>query len=325
LVLELAQTVLELLQLVSSRALPAKRNAVYVSLTAPDLESIRSKIVDELTALEIPVLPTENYVPIDTPGVSAAIDSCLNECRLSVHFSGALRGPIPEGEDLSITALQYEMAAKASLPRVVWLQPGTEIGKDFRSCLQKIGLEGAEILDMPNLTVEDLKRAVKSRIQVLERTTSSHLDPDRKVSVYFLCDGADYPVTTASGDKTISDQVVKYLSDKGYTVWLPPLNIKEEQLREDDHKETLEISDAVLLLWGASSEQWFRKRLRELATIETWRSHRPLLGRALLLSKPPVGKSQYRNHLDLVIEQFEEFQPQMMEPLDDLIRRRRSG
>jgi hypothetical protein len=321
---ELALTVLNLLKLVAARRLPPRRNAVYIALTTPDLKEIRAKVVEELSALELAVLPTENFVPIDTVGFREAVEACLTECKVSVHFGSPLRGPIPEGEEESAPVLQYRMAASASLPRVIWIRPETDIAPDFRMCLKEVGLQGADLLDKPTLTVEDLKSAIRNRIRILDDAPSVRPDPAQRVSVYLLCEGADHPAAQTS-DQEIPRQVAQYLNDKGYTVWLPPVNITNEQLREDDHKETLEVSDAVLLLWGVAGEYWFRKRLRELATIETRRSHRPMYGRALLFAKPPDGKGQYHSFLDLSIEQFSEFEPDRMKPFDDLISRRGHG
>src|SRR5262249_11275448 len=128
-----------------------------------------------------------------------------------------------------------------------------------------------------------------------------------KLNIYLLCDAADFPSAATATAPNLSKQVHDFLTQKGYAVWLPMIGAKNEQERKEDHEETLEMSDAVLVLWGATDESWFRKRARELISIDVKRSYRPLLARASLLAAPQTNKDQYRNLLDMAIDLFSGF------------------
>ena len=84
-----------------------------------------------------------------------------------------------------------------------------------------------------------------------------------------------------------------------------------------DHRATLNLSDAVVIYWGMADEAWFRENLRELITARSRRSSRRNLAGAIYFGAPPLGaKKQYHNQqLDLVLEQFDDFQPEGLRPL----------
>lgn len=97
--------------------------------------------------------------------------------------------------------------------------------------------------------------------------------------------------------------------------------------RKRDHRETLKLSDAVILFWGDADETWFRETLFELMKARcTARRNRPFAAEALYLSRPlRQEKAQYRSHLDLVVEQSGTFQPESLSAFVDRLRGNKKG
>ena len=67
------------------------------------------------------------------------------------------------------------------------------------------------------------------------------------------------------------------------------------------------MSDAVILFWGEAEEHWFRNALRGLTVAKSHRK-RPFIVEAAYFTQPAASeKAQYRQSLDVVIEQFDGF------------------
>jgi hypothetical protein len=313
----LAQSLLAFFDKLNNRPVTKPKDAVFVALTPPDTRPTRDKIVQELEALEFVVLPPDGSISVERPGFAKAIDDCLSKSKLAVHFAGASAGVIPEGETLPLTALQFELATKHEMPRIVWLEPGTTTSAQFRAMLDTGDRHGTEILNNASQSVSDLKRLI---VTTLGNVRQPPPPDDSKLNIYLLCDAPDYPTPATTTTPNLSKQIQEFLTQKGYTVWLPLIGAKNEQERTDDHEETLEMSDAVLVMWGETDEAWFRKRARELASVEVQRAYRPLRARALLLAAPPSNKDQYRGFLDMAIDLFGGFSPEKFEPLEQRLR-----
>jgi hypothetical protein len=311
----LAQSLVDFFKRLNDRPAAKLRNAVFVALAPPDTRDTRNKIVQELEALDFVVLPPEGFVSVEKTGFRTAIEDCLSNSRLAIHFAGSSAGIVPEGEKLPLTTLQFEVAVKHDLPRIVWIEPNMPTSASFRGVLDSSERRGTEILDNESQGIADLKRVI---VSMLSNTQPPQPD-DSKLNIYLLCDAVDHP---APPERTpnLSKQIHEFLTKKGYTVWLPLLGVKNEQERNDDHTQTLEMSDAVLVMWGETDEAWFRKRARELVSIEAKRAHRPLRARALLLAPPPSSKDQYRGFLDVAIDLVGGFSPDKLEPFERLLR-----
>jgi hypothetical protein len=314
----LAQRLLEFFDILNERPKADPTDAVFVALTSSDMASTRNKIVQELEALGYCVLPPENFAKIDAPGFREEIEKCLAKSQMTVHCTSDLGGSKPEGEELPLAALQFALACKHKLPRIVWVEPGKQINASFRQLLDEVGQPGTEILANPVQQISELKRLIVTTLGTLRQVPTPS---PSKLNIYLLCDASDYPNPFTATGPNVSKQIHEFLTGKGYNVWLPLLETKNEQDRTNDHQETLEISDAVLVLWGNTDETWFRKRARELASIQSRRAHRPMRVRALLLASPPANKDQYRGFLDVAICLFDGFRPETFAPLEQLLNR----
>src|SRR5262249_7162702 len=161
------------------------------------------------------------------------------------------RGLIPEGEEKSIVALQYEAAQSLSKDRVLWICPDTQPDPGIRFLIEQSSQQGAEILE--GRSIEDLKEVVGAKLSRLREETCLTKEKD-KFNTYMIWDGKDNPYLTEAQGGERALQLKAYLDSQDCVVWLPPVSQMEETRRRRDHRETLKLSDAVLLYWGTADE-----------------------------------------------------------------------
>jgi len=317
----LAQDILRVLNALRSHSSGAATNqSVYLATTSSDLEEHRQAIVRQIEDWGYSVLPTNSLPLLDSASFRSAANAALAKCILSVHLVSKQRGLIPEGEEKSIVALQYELAQSRPLDRVLWILPGSQPDPGVLSSIGRDPQQGVEILE--GRTIEDLKEVVEVKLKRLRTEVSLVKEGGDKFNVYMVCDRKDHPYLMESPGRERALALKAYLDSKGFVVWLPPVSPMEETRRRRDHRETLKLSDAVLLYWGTADEVWFRENLRELIKARTRRSGSHHLTEGIYLGNPPLGeKSQYRNQLDFVLEQFNDFQPEALVPLLERLHR----
>jgi hypothetical protein len=317
---ELAQEIKAILQTLASAASQPARRAVYVAEVSSDLEPDRARIVDQLQAWGYRVAPS-GTLPINASGLRAAIGSALGEAVLSVHLLSDKRGAIPDEEDKSILALQYELANERGLERVVWVLPNTQPHSSVDEVIQKGSAHGLERLEGQQ-TIEDLKEILASKLNGLDERSRGPSSDGSKLNIYVVCDRRDHPFSDEAEERDDALKLKSFLDGRGYCVWLPPVNVTDSREWDKDHRETLKLSDAVILYWGAADEAWFRRTLRELTKARsTTRRNRPFAAEAIYFSRPSRHeKGQYRTHLDFALEQFQGFQPEAMRPFLDRLR-----
>ena len=317
----LAQDVLRLLNAIRHQAVGASTQlAVYTATTSSDLEEQRQAIVRQIEDWGYSALPTNSLTLLDSASFRSSVSSALEKCILSVHLVSKQRGLIPEGEEKSIVALQYECAQSRSLDRVLWIAPGNQPDPSVKTSIDAGTQQGVEILE--GRTIEDLKEVIEVKLKRLRAEASLVKEESNKLNVYMVCDRKDHPYLVDAQGRERALQLKAFLDSKGFMVWLPPVSPMEETRRRRDHRETLKLSDLVLLYWGTADEVWFRENLRELIKARTRRSGSHHLAEAIYFGSPPLGeKTFYRNQLDLVIEQFDDFQPEALRPLFQLLHR----
>jgi TIR domain len=319
---QLAQDIQAMLETVAAAAAQPARRTIYVAEVSGDLQSDRTKVSDQLTAWGYRVVPALP-LPTESPALRDAIEPALAEAALSVHLFSDKRGTIPDNEEKSIPAIQYEMAAEKNLERVVWIPPGTKPHASIDALLQAGAAQRLERIE-GGQNIEDLKDILAAKLKGLDERASAA--PGEKLNVYVVCDRQDNPFSDDASDRDQALQLKSYLDGRGYCVWFPPGNVSDQSDRDEDHLETLKLSHAVILYWGVAQERWFRGTLRALTKVRTERRDRPFAAEAIYFSRPPVlQKSQYRGHLDLVVDQFDGFQPQALRPVLERLRNARKA
>jgi len=264
-------------------------------------------------------MPT-SALPNSSADFRSVVKAALSKCILSVNLVSTQRGLILEGEEKSVIALQYEFAQLQPVDRIVWVAPGSPIHPAVQSAIKQGTQQGLECLEGRSL--EDLKEVIEAKLKRLRGEASLLKEGSDKINLYMVCDRKDHPYLEDSQGCERALKLKSYLDSKGFVVWLPPVNQMEEKQRRKDHRETLKLSDAVLLYWGAADEAWFRENLRELIKARTSRSSSRHLAEVIYIGSPPLReKLQYRNQLDLVVEQVGDFQPETLTPLFERLRK----
>jgi hypothetical protein len=310
----LAQDILDTLNMVRQRSVSStEKLAVYVATTSSDLEEQRRMIVRQIEDWGYAVLPT-GLLPSDSSGFRSIVTAALAKCILSVNLVSKQRGLILDDEEKSIIALQYEFAQLRPVDRIVWVSPSSRPDPNVLGTIEQGTQHGLECLEGRSL--EELKEVIEAKLKRLRGEASLLKEGGDKINVYMVCDRKDHPYVEDSQGRERALKLKSYLDNKGFVVWLPPVNQMEEKQRRKDHRETLKLSDAVLLYWGAADEAWFRENLRELIKARTSRNSSRHLAAVIYFDPPPLNeKLQYRNQLDLVVDQVGEFQAENLKPL----------
>lgn len=313
----LAQNIKQLLDEIQAQYTPTKRPAIYVATATSDLSEQRQAVVQQVQDWGYQVHPASE-LPTESADYRSVVKAALTDCILSVHLLSEKRGLVLEGEESSVVAIQYELADAGKMDRIAWILPGSQLHPSLVTSLEQDVNEGLTLLEGRSL--EDLKEEIEAKLKRL-RGEIALVDKVSRRNVYLVCDRKDHPYVENTSNHEEMLKLISYLDSKGFVVWLPPINIAEEKQRRKDHRETLKLSDAVMLYWGNSDEGWFRENLRELTKARTTRSSRRALAVGIYFSPPPLReKAQYRHYLDLVIEQQGSFNPETLNPLLERLR-----
>lgn len=215
----LAQEIRKLLPAFAAAAARSTKPAVFVAEVSADLEADRAKVVDQLRAWGYRVVPSEP-LPAQGSRLRGAIESGVGEAVLSVHLLSDKRGVIPDEEDKSILALQYELAGKRGLDRIVWILPGTEPHPAIEQELRQGAMHGLERLEGQR-TIEDLKEILAAKLTALDDRPRGNGNGSKR-NIYVVCDAKDHPFSTGAPAAADALQLMAFLERFGYRVWFPP-------------------------------------------------------------------------------------------------------
>jgi TIR domain len=287
LVLEIAQEVYDLLQLLRARLLkPEPDLAVYVAAVTSDLESWRTGVVDQLAAWNCRVY-SEGF---SAAGLSkTAITESLSACSFSVHCVGAKRGVVPEDETLPIDVLQLECARTGGVNRIV-----CQIGQPHEAleeALKQATPQGSEELIRP-ARPDVFLQFLEDRVKSLRKAGVSA--PGNLPTVYVVCSLSEW--NDALRLKSCLE------AEHRFAAVLPIREVDDASARLRDHRETLKSCDAVLVYWDATSkEAWFREKQREVIGARQKRRASPLP--AFCLSSSPYADPAAHSRPDLPLQQ----------------------
>lgn len=270
----------------------SKRITVFLAETTPDISHIREEIRLELEAYGYQVVPE---VPIegDQETVTRLIEEALEVSRLAVHLIGRQPGNIVPGTNTEIISLQNELAVgfcrQHALSRLIWLPMGAESNDErHQSFLEQIrnDLEtqyGAELFETP---IEELKFGIHDRLRTFRRdaeprATKAATGTARLPKLYLVCDRRDLDATLALED---------HLSHSGLEIILPDMAGTPADVRAA-HIEALRTCDAVLIYFGASSEQWVQSKVRDLQKVSGYGRLTPIEHTCVLVG-PPETRSK---------------------------------
>src|SRR5262245_29056301 len=288
----------------------AKRTAspktIFLAATTSDLEPQRDQLRRELIELGHTVIPKQP-LPLIASELAAVVQSCLEQADIAIHFVGEYFGLVPEATDLSMVALQNQVAARfcdnSSLKRLIWipkgLQPRDERQTSFIRQLQgdPRTVTGAELIAD---TLENVKVLLRTR---WEREQAERDKPAAKPAtggaprVYLICD---------QQDEAALEPLEDFFYHQGIEVSLPGFEAEESEVQQI-HIQNLRDCDAALIYYGTAGMHWVDFKIRDLQKAAGYRDSRPIPVSAVFVA-PPFNhrKERFKSLSTPVIRQAED-------------------
>jgi hypothetical protein len=314
---DLAQEMKTFLEPVAPRP---RTKVVYLAEATADVRMARDGIRRELGQRGYHVVP-DRSLPFNAEELLLAIKTDLETATLTVHPVGGRYGFIPENETRSVVELQIDFALKNNghAQHLIWISPETAPDvdarqQDFLQRLRRVYTEqqGTELLERKPL--EDLKTRLVEKLE--PRLTVAPAIPQSGLRVYLVCDDGDWTAV-----KTIESM----LRAAGCSVHLPLVEGTAAERRRD-HKEMLNLCDAVLIYYGSARPAWLREKERDLWKAPGWGRTRPFAARAVCVG-PPVSpdKQSYDSDEFLVIHADTSPEPDALRPFISQARNQSRG
>jgi hypothetical protein len=263
----------------------AHPKTVFLAATTSDLEPQRLQLRRELIELGHTVLPRQP-LPLVASELVAVVLGCLEQADIAIHFVGEYFGLVPEATDLSMVALQNQVAARfcetSPLKRLIWmpkgLQPRDERQTSFLRQLQgdPRTVTGAELIAD---TLENLKVLLRTR---WEREQAERDRPSARPAaggaprVYLICD---------QQDEAAVEPLEDFLYEQGIEVSLPGFEAEEAEVQQI-HIQNLRDCDAALVYYGAAGMHWVDFKIRDLQKAAGYRNARPIAVSAVYVAPP---------------------------------------
>jgi serine/threonine protein kinase len=284
----------------------ANAKTIFLAATTSDLEPQRDQLRRELVELGHTVIPRQP-LPLIAGELVAVVQNCLEQADIAIHFVGEYFGLVPEATDLSMVALQNQVAARfcenSSLKRLIWIPKGLQ-PRDERQTLFIRQLQGdprtvtgAELIAD---TLENLKVLLRAR---WEREQAERDKPPARPAtgaaprVYLICD---------QQDEAALEPLEDFFYDQGIEVSLPGFEAEESEVQQI-HIQNLRDCDAVLIYYGAASMHWVDFKIRDLQKAAGYRDARPIAVSAVYVA-PPFNhrKERFKSVSTTVIRQPED-------------------
>lgn len=301
----------------STTAPMEERGAVYLAQTTPDLADERDSIKRDLQQHGYTALP-DDPLPLGASEMKAAVRNDLSRCRLSIHLIGRSHGLVPEGGEESLIEIQNELAiergARGDFSRLVWISPALRIDDERQRTLRERLRTDPRLhknADLLETGLEDLRTVYQERLRGPAGPVATADRSGKLVRLYLIYDGRDAAATAPWAE---------FLFEQGFEVTGPIFEGDEGEIREY-HQENLSDCDAALILYGAGSECWLRRQLRELQKSAGYGRTKPapFVGISLLPPRTTV-KEQFRTHEAVVIPQFDGFSADALRPFTTRLR-----
>ena len=304
----------------------ANPKTIFLAATTSDLEPQRDQLRRELIELGHEVLPKQP-LPLVASELVAAVEHCLKRADIAIHFVGEHFGLVPEATDLSVVALQNQVAARfcddSPLRRLIWIPKGlTPRDERQASFLRQLESEphavtGAELIAD---TLENLKVLLRSR---WEREQKEQAKPvaapgaEGAPRVYLICD---------QRDEEAIEPLEDFFYSQGMEVSLPGFEADESEVQQI-HIQNLRDCDAALIYYGAAGMHWVDFKIRDLQKAAGYRDSVPIAVSAVFLA-PPFNrrKERFKSVSADVLRQAEDtFDPALLEGFVESVRQARES
>jgi serine/threonine protein kinase len=269
----------------------AHPKTIFLAATTSDLEPQRDQLRRELIELGHTVIPKQP-LPLVAGELVTVVRSCLEQADIAIHFVGEYFGLVPEATDLSMVALQNQVAARfcdnSSLKRLIWIPKGLQ-ARDERqtSFIRQLqgdprAVTGAELIAD---TLENLKVLLRTR---WEREQAERDKPAPRPAtggaprVYLICDQQDESALEPLND---------FFYDQRIEVSLPGFEAEESEVQQI-HIQNLRDCDAVLIYYGAAGMHWVDFKIRDLQKAAGYRDARPIPVSAVYVAPPSNARKE---------------------------------
>jgi len=305
---------------------------VYLATTTSDLMDERDALQRDLQEHGYRVLP-DRPIPLVAHDAEAMIRENLVHSRLSIHLIGKNYGIVPEGGVQSNMALQHELATERSrtgaFSRLVWIPRDVRVEDPRqRRLIDDIRMDPrihgeADVMetffeDLRTVALDWLKRAGTVEVESPSEPEAATAGTEQKSPrrLYIMAEQRDAERIHSWAD---------HLFEEGFEVQCPIFDGDEADLREY-HEENLNSCDAVLIFYGAGSEIWLRRKLREIQKSPGYGRVKPppVTGVCLVEPRSPE-KERFRTHEAMVIPQWGGYQPEAFGPFIETVRAARDA
>jgi len=299
----------------------ADPKTIFLAATTSDLEPQRDQLRRELIEMGHDVVP-KHPLPLMAGELMSVVRECLERSDIAIHLVGEHFGFVPEGTELSVVALQNQVAAEfctqSPLRRLLWVQRGLQPSDQRQaSFLRQLESEpacvnGAELVadTLENLKVLLLSRWERERIGKDRPTRPAEAKDVRRL--YMICDQQD-------------EEAIEPLEDffyaQGIETSLPAFEAEEAETQQI-HLQNLRECDAVLIYYGAASMHWVDFKVRDLQKAVGYRDGRLIAAAAVYLA-PPFNrrKERFKSVLtDVLLQTGDSFDPGLLSDFVGLIK-----
>jgi len=300
---DLAYDITQLLELLSQSTGSAPKPApalgtVYLAETTFELREEREAIKRDLIHTGYEVLP-DRALPLIDLDVDTMVREQLLRCTLSIHLIGRNFGVVPEGGVDSLPELQQQLASElgvgGGLTSLIWIAPDTEVEDERqRAFINHLETDHAvhETSELLRIPFEELKTQIHRKLAPPEAPAKAIVPAQQNLTrIYLLCDQEDVEATAPLAD---------WLFAQGYEVILPVFDADETQIRIDQ-EESLKSADALFIYYGAASEMWLRRKLREMQKAAGLGREKPWLARAIYVGGPPSPQKDRLRTLEAMV------------------------
>jgi hypothetical protein len=291
----------------------AEAKAIFLAETTGDLREKRDAIRRDLQQHGCAVLPNRP-LPVTAAEMRAAVREDLARCRMSIHLIGESYSLVPEGGVESLQEIQNELAIergeKGEFLRLLWLPPDLQAADQRQQrFIERLRMDprnqsGADLLET---LLEDLRTVIQDRLKPAQKPAKRSIAPapvgENLVRLYLMYDQRDAELTFPWAD---------FLFEQGFETLHPTFEGDETEIREY-HEECLRSCDGALIFYGAGSECWLRRKLRELQKSAGYGRTKPMASVAIAIVPPKsADKERFRTHEAMVIPQLDGFSPDPM-------------
>jgi serine/threonine protein kinase len=299
----------------------ANPKKIFLAATTSDLEPQRDQLRRELIEMGHQVVPKQP-LPLVASELVDVVQSCLEQADIAIHFVGEYFGLVPEATELSMVALQNQVAARfcetSPLRRLIWIPRGLQT-KDARQAsfireleTQPDSVTGAELIAD---TLENLKVLLRTR---WEREQAEREKPPAASTsgtaprVYLICD---------QQDEAAIEPLEDFFYSQGIEVSLPGFEAEESEVQQI-HIQNLSDCDGALIYYGTAGMHWVDFKIRDLQKAAGYRDSKPIPVTAVYVA-PPFNhrKERFKSLSSEVFRQSGEvFDPELLEAFVTRIR-----